>query len=197
MYNHQSFQSSEHVTNTINITLRFTEQHCFRLVIYHLGITLKQYNLNRNSALHHNMFSLLCCQQSSRAISKFLTWRQHSTLFRGHDRLVTTAGGMLLPVVPWCLVTRELINGALLIIIIIVAWLKIAVPFHVLWQPLWTTTLVKGFQHHHELDYSSDQVFCLPSWQSPVVRHCLQGPWNPIVQCGQKQTGVADSSNHR
>ena len=125
---------------------------CFRLVLYHLGITLKQHNFNRNSALHNDMFSLLCCQQSSRAISKFLTWRQHSTLFRGHDRLVTTAGGMLLPIVPWCLVTRELVNGALLIIIIIVTWLKTVAPLRVLWQPLWTTTLIKGFQHHHELD---------------------------------------------
>jgi len=67
----------------------------------------------------------------------------------------------------------------------------------------------KGFQRRHELDppryveadlgkdSSSDKVFCLPSCQSPVVKHW--GPQHPTVQCGQKRTGVAysDSSNHR
>ena len=82
---------------------------------------------------------------------------------------------------------------SLLVVIIIVMWSKTVAPLHVLWQPLWTTTLIKGFQRRHELDppryvkvdlgddSSSDQVFCLPSWQSPVVRHRLQGPRNPII----------------
>jgi len=40
----------------------------------------------------------------------------------------------------------------IIIIIISVAWLKIVALLHVLWQPLWNITLIKGFQRHHELD---------------------------------------------
>jgi len=36
----------------------------------------------------------------------------------------------------------------------------------------------------------SYQVFCLPLYQSPVVRHRLQEPRHPTVQCGRKWTGI-------
>jgi len=72
--------------------------------------------------------------------------------------------------------------------------------------------LIEGFQCHHELDppryveadlgddSSWDQVFCLPSCQSPVVKHGLQGPRHTTVQCGQRRqaslTQVIIDSEH-
>jgi len=46
----------------------------------------------------------------------------------------------------------KITSPILIIIIIIVAWSKTVTTLHVIWQPLWTTTLIKGFQRHHELD---------------------------------------------
>jgi len=74
----------------------------------------------------------------------------------------------------------------IIIIIVVVAWSKTVEPL-VLWQSLWIAVLTGGSQSHHELDphmyievglgydSSSDQVFCFPSRQSPVVMHRLQG----------------------
>jgi len=103
---------------------------------------------------------------------------------------------------------RTTVAATSTIIIITAAWPKTVAPLHVLCTAM-DNNVDKGFQRRHELDPpryvvvdlgddpSSDQVFCLPSCQSPVVMHGLQPPRHPTVQCGQKRTGVAYSSNHR
>jgi len=93
--------------------------------------------------------------------------------------------------------------------ILIVAWSKTIVSLHVVWQPLSTTVLIGVSQRHRELNPPRyievglgnnsclDQVFYVPSRQSSVIMHHFQGWQHPAVQCGQRQTGVANSDSHR
>jgi len=93
------------------------------------------------------------------------------------------------------------------VIVITVARSKTVAPLHVFWQPLWTTMLIKGFQSRHELDpvryvkgdlgdhSSSDQVFCIPSCQSTVVRHrYASSPTKGLHRVGKDSnpTGLTD-----